>query len=500
MPLFIPLIFYFLVKAVDERKLRDFAIAGFLLGLSLDTYDAARVLPFTAGMFLLYEIVRNRRLLTKDYLHLITFGVCAFIAFSPLGWYAIHHWQEYTGRGRYLWIGAQIRDAGSLEPLFINIKAAFLLFNYRANGDDFFVREPLLDLPLAVFFPLGLVIAITRIRQRAYFLLVVMLVLDLVVGVASRPNGNRNLGAVIPVMALAAVFLVEAWRWLRVAFPRFDRRFDYVLVAVLLYASWISFDTYLGPNHRDQWGFYPETTQVGNYMHDIPAGDAIYAAAGNWPRDSLTYLSYQGHGDPYKPRYDYTQDPGELLGVPVDQAKDTVFIIENAQNGPTVVARLTKRYPTAAVDNIYYPSNRVIATAITVPAGAKAVTDGGTPYIPPGGLERDATRRENLLQIVSALQQYRAEHGTYPETGGNPQTACAYEDLDKLCQFSDQLGIDTLKDPRKDTGKYGYWYSSDGTSFTLYASFEGPVKDEDTCAPPGDLGRAANLYCLQVKG
>ena len=43
----------------------------------------------------------------------------------------------------------------SSRSSLINIKAAFLLFNYRANGDDFFVREPLLDLPLAVFFPLG---------------------------------------------------------------------------------------------------------------------------------------------------------------------------------------------------------------------------------------------------------------------------------------------------------------------------------------------------------
>ena len=51
-PLFIGLIFYFLVKAVQERRMRDFALAGIFLGLSLGTYDAARVLPFLAAAYL----------------------------------------------------------------------------------------------------------------------------------------------------------------------------------------------------------------------------------------------------------------------------------------------------------------------------------------------------------------------------------------------------------------------------------------------------------------
>lgn len=498
-PLFIPLIFYFLVRAVDGRKWRDFAIAGLLLGASLDTYDAARVLPFTASLFLLSEIIRNRSLLTKNYLYLALFVVCAAIAFSPLGWYAYNNWEAYTGRGRYLWIGQQIKDAGSLHPIWVNTKAALLLFNYRGNGDDFFVREPLLDVPLSIFFPLGLIISLLRVRQRAYFLLVAMLVLDLVVGVASRPNGNRNLGSVIPVMAISAVFLVEAWRWMSAAFPAYQARFSLVLVAVLLYAAWGSYDRYLGPDHYAQWGFYPETQRVGLYMHDIPDGSDIYAAAGNWPRDAMTYLSYRGHGDPMKPRYDYHNDPQELLGVPVQKDHNTVFIVESAGTGATVMARLEKRYPQAKVDSLYYPKDKMFAQAITIPAGMEQAKDSGPAYVPPGGLERDATRRDDLLKIAGALLAYRDEHGSFPFTNGNAQTGCAYKGLDQLCQFEGQLGAGTLVDPRKDAGRYGYWYGSDGKSFTLYATMEGPVKEEDTCAPGGELGRKPNLLCLTVK-
>ncbi len=496
-PLFIPLIFYFLVKAVEERRVRDFAIAGALLGLSLDTYDAARVLPFTAAAYIGYEIICNRTLLTKNYAHLVAFGVAAAIAFSPLGWYAYHHWQDYTGRGRFLWIGAQIEREGSLEPLFVNIKAALLLFNFRANGDDFFTREPLLDLPLSVFFPLGLVLALIRVRERPYFLLVALLGLDLVVGVSSRPNGNRDLGAVIPVIALAAVFLVASWRWLGVAFPTHRDRFTVLLGGALLYSTWVSYDTYLGPNHRAQWGFYPETTRVGLYMHDVPADYDIYAAAGNWPRDALTYLSYQGHGDPFVARYKYSTEPNDYLSMVVPKDKGTVFIIESAGAGPVVAERLRLRYPAATVDDIYYPSNKVIARAVTVPPGAEAVTDTGAPYVPPGGLERDAKRRSDLLRIVASLNQYREQHGSVPDTGGNTKTACAYVELDPLCVFESDLGIETLRDPRNDTGRYGYWYTSDGQSFTIYATFEGPVDAQTNCAPKGeDISRKPNLVCI----
>jgi hypothetical protein len=498
-PMFIPLIFYFLVKAVEERRIRDFAIAGALLGLSLDTYDAARVLPFTAAAYIGYEIICNRSLVTKNYLHLAAFGVAAAIAFSPLGWYAYHHWQDYTGRGRFLWIGAQIDREGSLKPLFINIKAALLLFNFRANGDDFFTREPLLDIPLSVFFPLGLVIAATRVRRRPYFLLLIMLGLDLVVGVSSKPNGNRDLGAVIPIIALAAVFLVEAWRWLVTAFPAHRDQFSVVLLGALLYGAWVSYDNYLGPDHRTQWGFYPETTRVGRYMHGVPADYDIYAAAGNWPRDALTYLSYQGHGDPSVPRYKYSTEPTELLTVQPQKDKGTVFIVENLGDGPVVVDTLQRRYPTATVDDIHYPEQRVVARAVTVPPSATAVTDTGAPYIPPGGLERDAKRRADLLRITAALLQYKEQHGSFPDTGGNAKTACAYKELDPLCQFESELGADTLVDPRRDTGRYGYWYTSDGASFIIFATFEGPIPAEETCIPKSeDIARKPNLFCAHV--
>jgi hypothetical protein len=67
--------------------LRDFVLAGVFLGLSLDTYEAARILPFVAVAYLAYEIVREPALLRTHLAHLGLFGAAALLAFAPVGWY-----------------------------------------------------------------------------------------------------------------------------------------------------------------------------------------------------------------------------------------------------------------------------------------------------------------------------------------------------------------------------------------------------------------------------
>lgn len=85
------------------------------------------------------------------------FGAVAILAFSPLGWCAWHYWDAYTGQASFTWIGAQIDRAGSIQPLFDNLRSAMGLFNFRGNGDDFFVEEPLLDIPVSILFTVGLI-------------------------------------------------------------------------------------------------------------------------------------------------------------------------------------------------------------------------------------------------------------------------------------------------------------------------------------------------------
>ena len=368
-PLFEALTFYLLLRALESKRVRDYLLAGVALGLSLYTYDAGKTIPLSVAVFLVYMLIRNRSLILTRLWLFAAYGVAALVAFAPLGWYIHNNWSSYIGRSRALWIGHQIEAAGSWAPFWHNIGDGLLIFNFRAHGDDFFIREPLLDVPVSVFFVLGLAYSLTPAqapgtlpaannagplpRQR----------------LPQQPNGNPALGAVLPVTAYAALFLVVAWRWLRQAFPPLASYSSLGLVAVLVLSAYSTFHSYLGPDRRVQWGFYPEATRVGRYVKTIADNYEVHLAAGNWPRNTLTYLSYGGEGDPFTWRYTYTQDASDLLGMAPAAQKGTAFIIEAVPNNQTVIDELHRRYPDAEVHDIYYPdgSNKAIAVALLVP-------------------------------------------------------------------------------------------------------------------------------------
>ncbi len=497
-PLFIALVFFFLTKALEERRMRDFVIAGLALGLSLGTYDGARMLPFAAGALILYEIVRRPSFIKSHFLHLAAFAGAFLVAFAPLGWYAIHNWFDFTFRGRTLWIGSQIEQAGSLEPLFINLKHALLMYNFRANGRDFFLDQPLLDTPVSVFFTLGLVIALLRFRQRGYFALLAVLGFSLVVGIASDPNGNRAIGTLLPVTAFAALFLYESWRWLNQAYPRYQPLFSAALIAVLLFVTYSTFDSYLGPDRRSQVGFFPNTSVVGRYMHDIAGENAIYVAAGNWPRDTLTYFSYQGEGDPFALEYQYTTDYDQLLRFEPGSSEGTAFIIQSEpKEGIEALDVLQERFPAAELDHIWRPTDdRLIANVLFVPPGGGPGADF-TAYAEPGATERDLVRRQELLDITGALGEFERSTGGFPSTGGLIAVGCANGAIGALCQFQDELGAETLADARARPFRWGYWYQSDGASFTIFAAFELPILQDESCRTTDPILMAEpHVFCM----
>ena len=499
MPLFVALVFYFLSKALEERRIRDFVLAGVALGLSLYTYDAARVLPFAAGALIIYELLRSPSLIRTHLLHLAAFAAAFLATFSPLGWYALHHWSEFTRRGSFLWIGNQIEEAGSLEPLFANVKDGLLMYNFQAGGAVFFVKEPLLDLPISVFFTLGLILALLRFRQRSYFLLLVLLAFSLAVGISSDPNGNRAIISILPVMAFAAVFLGEACRWLRQAFPRHEQLSNLILMSVLLLTAYSAFHNYLGPDRRTQFGFFPETSVVARYIHDVAADNMVYAAAGDWAADTLTYLSYQGDGDPFVLEYQYSAGAGQLLSFQPASSRGTVFIIKDHPAGINVVKNLRRRFPSAASDQIFLDDDatKLIANVILVPAGGGEGADFSS-YVEPGAEERDAQRRRDLLDIATVLAAYESRTGLLPTTEGRADIGCAYTGLGQLCQFLGELDAETFTDPRGRALRYGYWYESDGDSFTIYASLESPLTPEEACrTTDAFLALEPNLFCIR---
>ena len=118
---------------------------------------------------------------------------------------------------------------------------------------------------------------------------------------------------------------------------------------------------------------------------------------------------------------------------------------------------------------------------------------------PPGAEDRNSQRIRDLRTLGQLLQQYLERNGSYPSSRGAFQTLCVYDQLDAGCKLQDlttTLPVDPLEDPLRN----GYWYVSDGDTFTLMALWEGTgERPADFPCPdtlPGD-DEHPNRICLE---
>jgi hypothetical protein len=126
-----------------------------------------------------------------------------------------------------------------------------------------------------------------------------------------------------------------------------------------------------------------------------------------------------------------------------------------------------------------------------------------TPSSQADALARDAQRLQDLASLEAALAKYRDRFGKYPDTDANIQTMCAYKELDKGCDLKKVLNEDEqriLADPLGEPLANGYWYASDGDSYTIWMRREGPGKPGDPICPEviPHLKDKAPLFCITV--
>jgi hypothetical protein len=113
--------------------------------------------------------------------------------------------------------------------------------------------------------------------------------------------------------------------------------------------------------------------------------------------------------------------------------------------------------------------------------------------------QRDTQRRNDLLLLLGAAQALKAKDGSYPTTKSNVQTVCAYQDIDIACKLKETFVGNLPSDPLGDPVKNGYWYSSDGSSVTLYAALENDVSADQRCQTnDAELKKHPNVVCVKA--
>jgi sugar lactone lactonase YvrE len=404
-PLFTTMTCMFFWRGMVHARWRDFMLSGIALALTLNTYNAARAFPLLFPLFALFYVLRNRPFaaVLRRYAAGVGVMLLAFtICIAPMAWYAAFHWIEFWGRANSL-----LANQTPEMLVWTGPRAAALLYNYWGNSDDFFVNTPLLEVPAAVLFVFGLLWCIVRASDaRAMFLLLGLFV-NLLPGLVTRPNANRGVGTMPFVFCFVGLGLLYFVRQAR----RLGRAGGVAACVVIAIAgaaqAGATYHEYLSQSRRRIWGFYPDATVVGRFMRTLRGKYAIAAGGANWPRDTLTYLTYAGGDDPFQRDYTWIDDVTVLLrDLPqAPPGQGLALILANIDASPGVFGKLRQRFPQAEVVDLHYPDDGPIV--------ARAL------LLPPDAAPRSAA--ENLAEVAKGATMWTGGRGTEPGKFNTPK-------------------------------------------------------------------------------
>jgi hypothetical protein len=205
------------VQGLRTGRLRWYAAAGVTLGIALQGYYIAELVPLVLLALTLHLVLTERRSLRRAWAGAAVLAGGALLAVLPAVLYALQRPNDYWERVRTVRISATT-PGNQLHAWLTNAHIHFLMFNFRGetNTRQNLAGAPVLDWLTAGLFFAGLAYCILRAGRWHYFLPVVWFAAALAAGVGTSvegaPHSGRTLENSIVTALLAGVFLGEAWR------------------------------------------------------------------------------------------------------------------------------------------------------------------------------------------------------------------------------------------------------------------------------------------------
>jgi DNA-binding beta-propeller fold protein YncE/4-amino-4-deoxy-L-arabinose transferase-like glycosyltransferase len=380
-------------RALESGARRYWLLTGAGAALAIYTYDAGRLVPLMVALllivFLLIDRDRRRVRLRGGMVVLAVFVIVG----APMLWYAATRFEQFNARAAHL----AVDEPQSGGPL-ARVATTAAMFNYRGNGNDFFIDEPLLEPLTGVLFVFGVLVVLSRLsvvrgwgvggsdqpptpnpqppnpqplgRKPLVFLLIAMAV-ALLPGLLSVPNGNRCIAAlpfVYVIIAIGSLALVDA---VTLPLPAGTQRAAVLLLlgGLIAVAGIETYREYLGAPRRRILGFGPAATAAGEYLRRFGEDYTRYVIAEDWPEYTLAYLSYNGGGTPLENHY--------VLGRRLEDIearinrfgrKGLVFLTDTKRAGRRALERLEPMFAEHRIEAVPAPrlGGAQVATALIV--------------------------------------------------------------------------------------------------------------------------------------
>ncbi|HUV12769.1 MAG TPA: glycosyltransferase family 39 protein, partial [Acidobacteriota bacterium] len=201
-----------LLIAFREGREMWFVAAGLVAGLGWYFYFGARIIPLVFGLALLHTAFTSKLSARKFLVHSGLIALGFLVAAMPLLVY--YHTQPEALFSRFNqvgifqsgWLSQATQSTGQSEVVVIleQFKKAFFSISYYADRSfHYYPERPFLGFVASIFFVLGTVVSVIKLREKSYFWVLGSLVLILTFGAAllENPPQSQRLVLLAPVLA-----------------------------------------------------------------------------------------------------------------------------------------------------------------------------------------------------------------------------------------------------------------------------------------------------------
>jgi 4-amino-4-deoxy-L-arabinose transferase-like glycosyltransferase len=346
-----------IVLGLRSGRLGWYAGGGALLGLGLQGYYVARLVPLVLLALLVHIAIGDWRKAWALRSGIAIFAAAAAIAFTPMAVFAVQKPDEFNSRISSVSVFSEEDDTAALEQ---SVRAHLLMFNYRGdqNGRHNDPGSPMLDWITGTLFLVGLAVCVVRVRCWQYFFPLAWFVASLSGGVLSllfeAPQAHRTLENSVVTALVAGIALGEVWD----AVARSSTRYEWRLATTGLVAALVA--VAIGLNLHKYFVRQARDTRVWVEMGvaDEAAGRVTARYGGSndiWVADVIVNTPVMQFLAPHVPELVWR---GERT-LPLEGTRGRGSVIVLPVSAELDVAALARLYPRAAI------------AALTPPEGGK---------------------------------------------------------------------------------------------------------------------------------
>jgi sugar lactone lactonase YvrE len=207
------------MQALRTGRLAYYAAGGVLLGLGLQMYYVARLVPVVLLVLLAHLLITERmRLVRAVRAGALVFVLSVALAFLPVAVFAVQHPDVYNSRISTVSIFSQEGGNGRPDAFWLSLSKHLLMFNFLGdmNGRHNLPGRPMLDWLTAALFFGGLASCLLRVWRWHYFFPVAWFMAAISGGVLSllfeAPQAHRTIENSVVTALIAGIFLGECWQ------------------------------------------------------------------------------------------------------------------------------------------------------------------------------------------------------------------------------------------------------------------------------------------------